>query len=534
MIKMKQFCYLLLLFAFSANAQQSSGVANLGRLTYNDIINEVWGWSGNNQELALVGVNSGFSVVDVTNPSNPIQLYFRAGANSIWRDIKTYNNYAYVVHDGFTGNSDGIMIVDLNTIGGFSVDVTNFFPTVNLDGTDYTYTRAHNIYIDENGILYVFGSDVGVGGALMFDLKPNPKNPVYLGAYDRFYLHDGMARGDTLWGAAILNGLFDIIDVTVKSNPQSIASQTTPNFFTHNIWVSDDNKTVYTTDERTNAYVASYDVSNVNNITLLDTIKSSLATNNDVIPHNTHFFNNFLVNSYYTSGLQIVDATIPDILVETAYYDTSPLTGDGYEGAWGAYPYLPSGNILVTDRQEGLFILSTNYPRACYTNFFVEDSITTKAVIGADIEVLNGDIGGRTNIFGNLRDGQKDPGTFQAVVSKQGYNTDTVTFSLTRGVVTNVIVRLLPFGFSLYEYSTSQFSLYPNPSNSFFEVNGPASLNGKVSLTVTDVSGRGIGEYELEFINGEASLEHQLGKGIYLLNFYQENAVIPPLKLQVY
>ncbi len=531
---MKCIWYLLLFFSVSVFAQQNSGVQLLGRLTYNDIINDVWGWAGNNKEYALVGVNSGFSVVDVTNPNNPVQLYFRAGANSIWRDIKTWQNFAYVVHDNFAGNSDGIMIVDLNTVGSFNVDVTNFFPTVSIEGTSYTYSRAHNIYIDENGILYVFGSNAGVGGALMFDLKPNPKNPLYLGAYNQFYFHDGVARGDTLWGAAILNGLFDIVNVNNKALPFSMATQSTPNFFTHNIWFSDDNKTVFTTDEKTNAYVAAYDVSDLDNITLLDTVKSLLAVNNDVIPHNTHFYKNFLVTSYYTSGLQIVDATLPDVLVETAYFDTSPLTGDGFEGAWGAYPYLPSEVILVTDRQEGLFILSTDYPRASYTNFFVQDSLSRRAIIGADIRILNGDIKGRTNIFGNLRAGQKDQGAFRAVVSKGGYNPDTVSFFLSAGTITNINVQLVPFGFSLREYQSHQFSLFPNPSRTYLEIIGPESLNGVVNALITDLSGREIRKFELEFFNGKVSLEHNLSPGSYILNFQQDGVIIPSIKLQVH
>ena len=28
-----------------------------------------------------------------------------------------------------------------------------------------------------------------------------------------------------------------------------------------------------------------------------------------------------------------------------------------YEGAWGVYPHLPSGNILFSDMQEGLFVI---------------------------------------------------------------------------------------------------------------------------------------------------------------------------------
>ena len=85
--------------------------------------------------------------------------------------------------------------------------------------------------MDENGILYAFGSNCGVGGAIMFDADANATNPVYLGAYNGSYYHDGVVRGDTLWGAAVYKGRFEVVDVSNKiqypvnglaGNPQCI------------------------------------------------------------------------------------------------------------------------------------------------------------------------------------------------------------------------------------------------------------------------------------------------------------------------
>ena len=64
------------------------------------------------------------------------------------------------------------------------------------------------------------------------------------------------------------------------------------------------------------------------------------------------------MTSYYCDGVTVVDASDPYNLQEVAYYDTSDSIGGTYSGAWWAYPWLPSNNILVTDRQEGLHILS--------------------------------------------------------------------------------------------------------------------------------------------------------------------------------
>ena len=46
------------------------------------------------------------------------------------------------------------------------------------------------------------------------------------------------------------------------------------------------------------------------------------------------------------------------------FYDTSTeAPGPGrYRGAWGVYPFLPSGNILVSDMQNGLFVIDGDIP----------------------------------------------------------------------------------------------------------------------------------------------------------------------------
>lgn len=525
---MKRIIFLLVgLMGLSAYGQDSLGVSKLGQYTYFDVLNDIWGWTDpSGREFALVGVNSGLSIVEVTNPSQPAERHFISGAYSIWRDIKTWNNYAYVVHDSYSGGaSDGIMIVDLSTIDSNTISYTNYFPSVLIDTISYTFDRAHNVYVDENGVLYAFGSNCGKGGAIMFDVDVNPTNPVYLGAYNGSYYHDGVARGDTLWGAAVYKGRFEAVDVSNKANTQLMAWQGTPNAFCHNIWFSDDNQTVFTTDEKTGAYLVSYDVSDFSNITELDRIRTGIFDPTKVIPHNTHVYGDFLVTSYYTSGLQIVDASRPDILVETAYYDTSPLQGDGFDGAWGAYPYLPSGNILVTDRQEGLFILSTKYPRASFFTAFVKDSVSGSPVVNANIDMLNSDISGTSNIFGNFRDGQADSGVFQVVVTKAGYIPDTIVVNMTPGQTAAYTIALLPVGFSVDEQSASEYlRAYPNPNNGNFTIELANTGNDNLRIEAYDASGVILINQQLPFSGGKGKVEfsHLLPPGIYLFRILNE------------
>ncbi len=448
---MKYYCIALLsvLSLASSHAQSSLAVTKLGQFTYLEKINDVWGWEDQGREYALVGVENGLSIVEISNPTNPVEKLFVPGAISTWRDMKTYQNYGYAVHDLFSGSSDGILVVDLSTLDNQFPSYWNRLPTIDYNGQQMLFQRGHNIYVDENGYLYVFGSNIGNGGALIFDLKPDPTNPTYVGMFDQYYLHDGVARGDTLWGAAVTSGFFSAINVNSKINPTELGRKNTPSGVSHNVWFSDDNQRVFTTDEVRAAWIAEYDVSDLSNITELDRIKTSFGPN--VVPHNAHFHNNFLVNSYYTSGLQIVDVSVPGIMVETAYYDTSPASGSGFSGAWGAYPYLPSGRILASDREQGLFILSSTYPRASFLVATVLNSTNNSALSNARIKFLNGDIDANTSIFGIVREGQAQAGTFDVEVSKSGFITDTFQVNLTAGQVNNVQFPLRPVNVGMAE-----------------------------------------------------------------------------------
>ena len=135
-----------------------------------------------------------FSCVNVTVPSNPIQEFYISDVNSTWRDIKTWGNYAYVTTDA----DAGIFIVDLADMTGNLTywHITNFLIQMVIV---LNLHAAHNIYIDENGICYIFGASNTSGGnpsdgAIFLDVAANPINPIYLGEWDEEYIHDGMVE----------------------------------------------------------------------------------------------------------------------------------------------------------------------------------------------------------------------------------------------------------------------------------------------------------------------------------------------------
>jgi len=410
----------------------------LGQKTYTPELSDIWGHVDSlGNEYALVGVNNALSVVDVTDPANPNEIWSLGGASSTWRDIKTWNNHAYVTNE----SNGGLFIVDLSGLPNTAAPAT-----ANFTGVTYNFTSAHNLYIDENGICYIFGSNNGTGGAIILDLTADPMNPVELGRYNDYYLHDGMARGDTLWGAAVNDGFFTVVDVSDKANPVTLAVQNTPSNFTHNCWISDDGNYLYTTDEVSSAFIASYDVSDLGNIVELDRIRSNPGTG--TIPHNAHFWNNYVITSYYRDGVTIHDVTDPSNMIEVGSYDTSPQSGNGFNGAWGVYPWLPSGNLIVSDIENGLFILGTTYIQGCYLEGVVTETGTGSAIPSATVLLISPSVTTSTDLNGNYATGIADSGTYQVAFSAPGYISDTLSATLSNGLITVLnanLDSLIPF-----------------------------------------------------------------------------------------
>ncbi len=393
---------------------QSLNLDSVSRFTYNSgtSLNDIWGYvNSSGTEYALVGKTNGLSVVSLADTNNLVEIYGEQSVYSIWRDIKTWGDYAYVTNE----SSGGLAIYDLSTLPDSVGGVTYF------TGVNYSINTAHNIYIDENGVAYLFGSNNSTGsfGTVMLDVATNPGQPIELGYFDSLYLHDGYARGDTLYGSAVYAGQLLVIDVSDKLNPRIIGSASTPNNFTHNSWPSDDGKTIFTTDEVADGFIGAYDVSNPSAIFQTDRIRTRASRG--IIPHNAHVLNDFVITSYYTWGVSVVDGNKPDNLVEVGYYDTSPAyTGGTFNGNWGAYPYFPSGLLILSDIEEGLYVTRPSYKRASYLEGRVEDC-SGSAISQADVKIIGELRTDKTNLNGFYKTGSPQDGYRTVEVNAPGF-----------------------------------------------------------------------------------------------------------------
>lgn len=423
-------------FAFVLLAQLNMSL--LSQIDYDQDVNDVWGYRSNgpdSTEYALVGTRNGLSIVSLADPENPEEVVFIDGPSSLWRDIKSWEDHVYVTNE----TSGGLLVVDMSQ----ALDTITWYrwtPEVPVYGT---LTDAHNLFVDEFGYGYLAGTNLPNSRTLIVDFFTDPANPAVVAVGPPVYAHDIYARDNKMYASEIYEGRMAIYDISDKQNISLLATQPTPSSFTHNIWLSDDGNVAFTTDERPNAPVAAYDISDLNNIVELDQYRPVATLGQGVVPHNVHVWNDWLILSYYDDGGIIVDASRPHNLIEVGNFDT--FFGVGFGGAWGAYPFLPSGLVLVTDIANGLFVLDANYVRACFLEGKVIDAITGLPINNVTVEIDSEQPNFATTfIDGKYETGQAIPGTFDVTFSAAGYATKVVSAELLNGEVTILNVELLP------------------------------------------------------------------------------------------
>ncbi|MBK7938125.1 MAG: choice-of-anchor B family protein [Lewinellaceae bacterium] len=454
---MMRYSTLLFLLALAAVlSAQNINIDLQATLTYpSQNLSNIWGYASGSNEYALVGAKNGLSIVNVSNPGSPVEITQIPGPSSNWREVKTYQHYAYVVSEG----GGGVQVVDLSGLPGNTPNYHSYFGDGAINGL---LIKAHALHVDVTaGYLYVYGSylsnNSNGGKALIFDLNADPYNPQYVGKFDSNfsgnsnYVHDGFVDNNIMYSAHVYGGFFSIVNTTNKSNPTLVTTQPTPGVFTHNTWRT--GNTLFTTDEVSNSYLASYDISNTGNIVLLDKIQSNPGSNS--IVHNTYTLNDYAITSWYKDGLTIVDVSRPANMVQVGNYDTYPNgSGSGFQGCWGVYPYLPSGNILASNiNAEGtsngtgeLWILSPTYVRGCYLEGQITNIATGLPLSGAQVKILSTNVTETSAATGFYKMGQRQNGTYTVQVSKSGYVTYTTTVSLSNGVLTTLNVALSPVG----------------------------------------------------------------------------------------
>jgi choice-of-anchor B domain-containing protein len=352
----------------------------------------LWGFvdRNDNREYAVVGHRNGTTVFDVTNPASPREVGTVAGILSAWREVKVYQSldavsgryraYAYISTEGPTG---GLQVIDLTGLPN-SVALAN---TIRDIDTSHTLYVSNVSYADgvplagHTAFLYLAGANVNGGAFRIYDLA-DPVTPrlVTSAPVGTGYMHDStsvlITDNRTTQCAGGHNPCevlvdfnvesVDLWDVTDKAAPVKLSATTFPTAtFVHSGWWTEDKQHVIVHDELDelrrgiNTQIYTLDIGDLRTPSMVTSYTGPTTTTD----HNGYAIGNRYYMSHYKRGLVIFDITNPSSLVEMGSFDTyqAPAANSaGTDGAWGVYPFLPSGTLLVSDIEHGLFLLKRN------------------------------------------------------------------------------------------------------------------------------------------------------------------------------
>ncbi len=342
-------------------------------------LNDIWGWTDpiDGTEYVLLGRNNGTAFIDISDPVNPVlvaDLPTQSTA-SLWRDVKVYDNHAFIVSEA---GGHGMQVVDLTQLG----NITNPPVTIQPDAVYEGWGNAHNIVINEStGRAYGVGTNTFAGGLHILDIS-EPLNPTLIGDFaDDGSTHDAQVVSyigpDANYAgkevAFCCNGnTVTIVDVTDPTDATLISATGYPGVsYSHQGWLTEDHRYFISNDEldemnlgiNTTSFI--WDVSDLSAPQVIGTFVST----STAIDHNLYIRDTLVYQSNYRAGLRVLNAA--DIengnLAEIGYFDVEP-TDDApqFSGTWSNYPYFDSGVIAVTNINEGLFLVQVSGQMLAY------------------------------------------------------------------------------------------------------------------------------------------------------------------------
>ena len=393
-------------YEFECDGYDLMGYISLDEMNA-DSGNDSWGWtdSSTGKEYALMGLDNGTGIIDISIPTSPLYLgkIPTATEPSSWRDLKVFNDHVFIVSEA---EGHGMQVFDLKQLRGLNIK-KNFT-------ADYTYTgygQAHNIAINiETGYAYTAGSGVAGNGRPGFGIHAlnisDPSSPVLeLQLPDFGYSHDAQiinykGPDSDYFDKEIYVGSNEtkvvFVDVTDKTNPQLISEFFYDDEYTHQAWLTEDHSFALLGDEldeldkstqpwslKTNVQTRTIviDIRDLDNPTL----HFNYLSDTEAIDHNGYVLGSNYYLASYTSGMRVIDIINIEqkSFSEVGFFDThadnhdhnlikntsnvwsDPGDHDGkkgqeieaFNGAWNVYPFFKSENIIISDINSGLFIV---------------------------------------------------------------------------------------------------------------------------------------------------------------------------------
>lgn len=311
--------------------QTTKGVTQLSQLTLSQSGNAgIWGWVGSDgTEYALPTTRSGTAIVSLKDPKAPKELFHLASPAGIWQELLTVGKYMYKCAEQGTG---GMQIFDLSPLPAKPIELASWTGVA----------TCHSLWSDSLATpprVYVEGS----GDTKILSLA-DPAKPALVGTIKNA-VHDGFARANTVF---ISNGGSKGVDIWNAASPAepvrlgridlSVASTQLGEGtagYSHNIWLTNDNKYAFTTEETNGKTLKVWDISDL----AKPKFTGGKYLSGTGMAHNVYIRNNALYLSHYGQGVRILDFSDPANLKEVGFHNPGG-------SSWGCFPWLPSGLII--------------------------------------------------------------------------------------------------------------------------------------------------------------------------------------------
>jgi choice-of-anchor B domain-containing protein len=324
---------------------------------------ECWGYvDEEGREYAFLASTQGTYFFEITDPVNPRLIDFIRTKDTttlvVNKDYATFGHYLYAVSDQ---GDNSLQIFDLRYLPDSVVKAYD---------SDAISKRCHTIFIEKERMYMASNTryNNSHGPMDIFSIS-DPLNPILLGTVSNpgfFTVHEAYVKNDTAYCANGVNGLW-IYDLTNPSSPVpiSVLDIYPEKGYNHSAWLTDDGRYMAFTDENHGKGVKIYDVTDKSDPVFKSIFRSNFLnvadpqSENGSVAHNPYIANDLLLISYYHEGVQAYDISDPANPELIGYFDTHPQNTSyySYNGCWGLYPFLPSGNIIASDIANGLFII---------------------------------------------------------------------------------------------------------------------------------------------------------------------------------
>lgn len=510
---------------------------SLSELNSPENTNDIWGWvsPNTNIEYGLVGLSSGTAFVSLEDPLNPVLVGFLPThtVNSLWRDVKVFNNYCFIVSEA---PGHGLQIFDLTQL-----DEATSLPVTFEESAYYGgFGHSHNVLInEETGYCYAVGTDTFSGGLHIVDVN-DPLNPVLAGGFSQDgYTHDawvGIYNGpdaDYIGKEIVVacnEDYLTVIDCTDKTDCMMISTINYPEVgYVHQGWYAKGFRYFLVGDELDEQHFTVGTRTHIVDLLDLDNpvYMGYEQSSNTSIDHNLYTLDQMVFESNYRSGLRIFDASRvgQTQLDQVGYFDLFPNNDLAlFSGTWSNYAYFPSGVTIATSMYDGLFVLKPRIVEMPAEPInFCDNSGTMQITINGDLQfpltVSSGDLTGQTAASAATIEG---PGTYTITLS--GTYVEGQDYILYLGTTFDTYYEY-PFtigecivGVEEEHLETSGLNITPNPANEMVTL---THSNGGGSIEIYDITGKKV--YSRNTASSIARIDiSSFNAGLYIVKWNNE------------